>query len=190
MDFSVFPGNSGGPVFMAEGARRRPGATESQEVQFVAGMLTQQVELSGERLEIGIVTHAKFIRETVAMLDKIPGAPSPRPRRPSPNRLCPARPGGGGFGRRWARRTRNFLRNSPRRPVSVGSSPTTEQERAMSTNRVEGAIDKAAGAVKEGVGKATDNERLEAEGAAQKAKGDVQNKVGQVQDKIGDAIKK
>jgi S1-C subfamily serine protease len=72
MDFSVFPGNSGGPVFMAEGARRRPGATESQEVQFVAGILTQQVELSGERLEIGIVTHAKFIRETMAMLDKLP----------------------------------------------------------------------------------------------------------------------
>lgn len=70
MDFSVFPGNSGGPVFMAQGARRRPGSAESQEVQFVAGMLTQQVELSGERLEIGIVTHAKYIRETVAMLDK------------------------------------------------------------------------------------------------------------------------
>jgi hypothetical protein len=74
MDFSVFPGNSGGPVFMAEGARRRPGASESQEVQFVAGLLTQQVELSGERLEIGIVTHAKFIRETLALLDKVPGA--------------------------------------------------------------------------------------------------------------------
>lgn len=59
----------------------------------------------------------------------------------------------------------------------------------MSTNRVEGTIDKAAGAIKEGVGKATGNERLEAEGAVQKAKGDVQNKVGQVQDKIGDAIK-
>lgn len=73
MDFSVFPGNSGGPVFMAEGARRRPGATESQEVQFVAGILTQQVELSGERLEIGIVTHAKFIRETIAQLDKPSG---------------------------------------------------------------------------------------------------------------------
>lgn len=70
MDFSVFPGNSGGPVFMAEGARRRPGTTEAQEVQFVAGILTQQVELSGERLEIGIVTHAKFIRETIALLDK------------------------------------------------------------------------------------------------------------------------
>jgi S1-C subfamily serine protease len=77
MDFSVFPGNSGGPVFMAEGARRRPGSTESQEVQFVAGMLTQQVELSGERLEIGIVTHAKYIRETVAQLD-VPVAPTLR----------------------------------------------------------------------------------------------------------------
>jgi len=70
MDFSVFPGNSGGPVFMAEGARRRPGATESQEVQFIAGILTQQVELSGERLEIGIVTHAKYIRETIGLLDR------------------------------------------------------------------------------------------------------------------------
>ncbi len=69
LDFSVFPGNSGGPVFMAEGARRRPGATEAREVQFVAGILTQQVELSGERLEIGIVTHARFVRETVAMID-------------------------------------------------------------------------------------------------------------------------
>ncbi|EJL29217.1 Trypsin [Caulobacter sp. AP07] len=75
MDFSVFPGNSGGPVFMAQGARRRPGSTESQEVQFVAGMLTQQVELSGERLEIGIVTHAKYIREAVALIDKLAGPP-------------------------------------------------------------------------------------------------------------------
>jgi uncharacterized protein YjbJ (UPF0337 family) len=60
----------------------------------------------------------------------------------------------------------------------------------MSTNRVEGAVDKGVGAVKEAAGKATGNERLEAEGAAQKVKGDVQNKVGQAQDKIGDAIKK
>jgi uncharacterized protein YjbJ (UPF0337 family) len=60
----------------------------------------------------------------------------------------------------------------------------------MSTNRVEGAIDKGIGAIKEAAGKATGNERLEAEGVAQKVKGDVQNKVGQAQDKIGDAIKK
>jgi hypothetical protein len=81
LDFSVFPGNSGGPVFMAEGARRRPGATEAQEVQFIAGMLTQQVELSGERLEIGIVTHARYIREAIRMLDGI--APPP-PQRSEP----------------------------------------------------------------------------------------------------------
>lgn len=90
MDFSVFPGNSGGPVFMAEGARRRPGASESQEVQFVAGLLTQQVELSGERLEIGIVTHAKFIRETLAILDKVPGAPVTQAKASRPE---PAMPG-------------------------------------------------------------------------------------------------
>lgn len=84
LDFSVFPGNSGGPVFMAEGARRRPGATETQEVQFVAGMLTQQVELSGERLEIGIVTHARFIREAVAMIDGVMPADAPGPELPTP----------------------------------------------------------------------------------------------------------
>ena len=83
LDFSVFPGNSGGPVFMAEGARRRPGAAETQEVQFIAGMLTQQVELSGERLEIGIVTQARFIRETIAMLDGVK-PPPPRPSEPPP----------------------------------------------------------------------------------------------------------
>jgi uncharacterized protein YjbJ (UPF0337 family) len=60
----------------------------------------------------------------------------------------------------------------------------------MSTNRVEGAVDKGLGAIKEAAGKATGNERLQAEGAAQKAKGDIQNKIGKTQDKIGDAIKR
>lgn len=69
LDFTVFPGNSGGPVFMAEGLRRRPGGGESQEVQFIAGLLTQQVELNSERLEIGIVTHARYIHETLALMD-------------------------------------------------------------------------------------------------------------------------
>lgn len=60
----------------------------------------------------------------------------------------------------------------------------------MSTNRIEGAVDKGVGAAKEAVGRAIGNERLEAEGLAQKSKGDVQNKVGQAQDKIADAIKR
>lgn len=75
LDFSVFPGNSGGPVFMSAAARRRVGAVEAgQDVQFIAGLLTQQVELNNERLEIGIVTHAKYIRETIALMDN-PAAP-------------------------------------------------------------------------------------------------------------------
>jgi len=69
LDFRVFPGNSGGPVFMSESDHRRPGADGSQDVQFIAGMLTQQVELNDVRLEIGIVTDAEFIRETIAELD-------------------------------------------------------------------------------------------------------------------------
>lgn len=73
LDFTVFPGNSGGPVFISQ-ARRRVGSTDSQDVQFIAGLLTQQVELNNERLEIGIVTHAKYIRETIALMED-PQAP-------------------------------------------------------------------------------------------------------------------
>jgi hypothetical protein len=73
LDFSVFPGNSGGPVFMSDQAHRRPGAA-AQDVEFIAGLLTQQVELNSERLEIGIVTHAKYIRETLSLMDN-PAAP-------------------------------------------------------------------------------------------------------------------
>jgi hypothetical protein len=46
-------------------------------VQFIAGMLTQQVELNDVRLEIGIVTDAEFIRETIAELDQPPGPSTP-----------------------------------------------------------------------------------------------------------------
>ena len=76
LDFSVFPGNSGGPVFMRDEARRAPsdGSEPAQDVEFIAGLLTQQVELNNERLEIGIVTHAKYIRETIALIDN-PDAP-------------------------------------------------------------------------------------------------------------------
>jgi hypothetical protein len=76
LDFSVFPGNSGGPVFMHNVARRASGdaAQPPQDVEFIAGLLTQQVELNSERLEIGIVTHAKYIRETIDLVDD-PAAP-------------------------------------------------------------------------------------------------------------------
>lgn len=75
LDFSVFPGNSGGPVFMRSGLQRASvGGRPGQDGQFIAGLLTQQVELNNERLEIGIVTHAKYIRETIGLVDN-PAAP-------------------------------------------------------------------------------------------------------------------
>ena len=69
LDFAVFPGNSGGPVFMSQQAHRRVGVEGDQPAEFIAGLLTQQVELNSERLEIGIVTHAQFIREAIGLLD-------------------------------------------------------------------------------------------------------------------------
>ena len=75
LDFAVFPGNSGGPVFMHGVRRESTDAVQApQDVEFIAGLLTQQVELNNERLEIGIVTHAKYIRETIDLIDN-PSAP-------------------------------------------------------------------------------------------------------------------
>ena len=82
LDFSVFPGNSGGPVFVSHpikdaGVTKVSDAPDGPDsgVGFIAGLLTQQVELNSERLEIGIVTHAKYIHETIALLQN-PLAPS------------------------------------------------------------------------------------------------------------------
>jgi S1-C subfamily serine protease len=74
LDFSVFPGNSGGPVFVnrvenaPSGMQQASNTTAAPSEGFIAGLLTQQVELNDERLEIGIVTHAKYIRETIALM--------------------------------------------------------------------------------------------------------------------------
>lgn len=84
LDFSVFPGNSGGPVFTAAGARRPAvsevaDAAEPAAPQFIAGVLTQQVELKNDRLEIGIVTHAAYVREAIALLDGVAPTPAELP---------------------------------------------------------------------------------------------------------------
>ncbi|HLK25476.1 MAG TPA: serine protease [Caulobacteraceae bacterium] len=77
LDFRVFPGNSGGPVYISDANRRVPGEPQPKDAEFVTGMLTQQVELNNERLEIGIVTDAAFIRDTIALLDQ-PTSPPPQ----------------------------------------------------------------------------------------------------------------
>jgi hypothetical protein len=67
LDFTVFPGNSGGPVFWTPSARKRPGTMEP-ESPFIAGLLSQEVRVNDEQLEIGVVTHAAFVREVIDML--------------------------------------------------------------------------------------------------------------------------
>jgi len=68
LDFTVFPGNSGGPVFWTPSARKRPGTTEPGTA-FIAGLLSKEVRVGDDALEIGVVTHAVFIREAIALLD-------------------------------------------------------------------------------------------------------------------------
>ena len=65
LDLNVFPGYSGGPVFSA-GATP---AADGQNTPFIAGLITQEMELDSQNLSIGFVTHAKFIRETLDLLD-------------------------------------------------------------------------------------------------------------------------
>ncbi len=68
LDLNVFPGYSGGPVFTDH-----PSA-DGQAEPFVAGIVTQEMELDSQNLSIGFVTHAEFIRETLDLLDH-PDAP-------------------------------------------------------------------------------------------------------------------
>jgi hypothetical protein len=73
LDFNVFPGNSGGPVYVSENSHAAPTAAGPG---FIAGMLTQQVELNSQNLSIGIVTDARFVRETLSLLDNPNAVPA------------------------------------------------------------------------------------------------------------------
>lgn len=80
LDFSVFPGNSGGPVFITPSVQR---TASTPAHPMIAGILTQQVEVSGQPLGIGVVVHARYIAETVDLLyggrRPITTAPAPAP---------------------------------------------------------------------------------------------------------------
>lgn len=73
IDFPVFPGNSGGPVFWTPAARKLPGTVQPGH-PFIAGVLTSEVRPSGEPLGIGVVAHAVYVREAIALLDVSPRA--------------------------------------------------------------------------------------------------------------------
>lgn len=71
LDFSVFAGNSGGPVYVIRSLNGRPPDIT------VTGILTQELRLKDDRLEIGNVTHAAYIAETLALVDSPPAEVTP-----------------------------------------------------------------------------------------------------------------
>jgi S1-C subfamily serine protease len=60
IDLTAAPGNSGGPVFMS-----RAGAEP-----LVTGVLIKEVEDDGQRLEVGVVADAVFVRQTIDLMLK------------------------------------------------------------------------------------------------------------------------
>tara|TARA_R110002124_G_scaffold24742_2_gene90275 strand:+ start:68 stop:877 length:810 start_codon:yes stop_codon:yes gene_type:complete len=68
LDFPVHAGDSGGPVFWTPSARRLPG-TVTPDHPFIAGVLVQTVEVDGQGLGIGVVAHAQYVREAIALMD-------------------------------------------------------------------------------------------------------------------------
>ncbi len=84
LDFRVFAGNSGGPVFITPDMRRHPGAAANDErAQFVAGMLTKQSMEGDKPLELGVVIHAVYIRQVIAQLDQAQPAGEPPAAQPA-----------------------------------------------------------------------------------------------------------
>lgn len=71
LDFTVFPGNSGGPIFWTPAARTIPGKAEPQH-PFIAGVLAQEVKVGDERLDLGVAVHAVHVREAISLLDAPP----------------------------------------------------------------------------------------------------------------------
>jgi hypothetical protein len=87
IDLTAVPGNSGGPVFMTSQGGK--GHT------FIAGVLIKQVEDDSQRLELGVVSDAIFVRETINLMLKAQGngvnpSASLKPAAPAPMRT----PGG------------------------------------------------------------------------------------------------
>jgi hypothetical protein len=76
LDFRVFPGNSGGPVWLDDA--QTASVPDAPKTPVIAGLLTQQVEKGDQNLGIGIVTQAQFIRDTLSLLDS-PARVRPRP---------------------------------------------------------------------------------------------------------------
>jgi len=68
LDFSVFAGNSGGPVYVVRSGRPAAGGGNPASSVLITGLLTQQMKLNDDRLAIGNVTQADYIVETISLM--------------------------------------------------------------------------------------------------------------------------
>jgi S1-C subfamily serine protease len=83
LDFEVFEGNSGGPVFLYSQSRVYGGGTHAGSVRMLMGVVSQersisetvktldQVSTKRHKLAIAVCVHASFIRE---LIEKLPSA--------------------------------------------------------------------------------------------------------------------
>jgi len=68
IDYNVWPGNSGGPVYLCERARWLNGPKTFSSVNIIMGLVSQQLVVSNQRLEVAIVVPAHFVKETIDLL--------------------------------------------------------------------------------------------------------------------------
>ena len=61
LDFTVFGGNSGGPVYVVRTINGRPQVT-------ITGVLTQELRFKDDRLQIGRITHAVHVAEALSLM--------------------------------------------------------------------------------------------------------------------------
>ena len=80
IDFRVFPGNSGGPVYMSERRTLEAGSLDSVTIRGIIGLVSQEAKISETvtslneqsirtyQLGLGVVVPARFILETISRL--------------------------------------------------------------------------------------------------------------------------
>lgn len=71
-DFEVFPGNSGGPVYLSSRSRVISGGLSVGAYDAIVGLLTQQKISQGQALKMGVVVPASFILQTISKLPMNP----------------------------------------------------------------------------------------------------------------------
>lgn len=91
LDSPLFPGNSGGPVFLYSENRVMKGGTHIGVSQCMVGVVSEertvderlqgidQVTVKKHRLGLAVVVHAAFVRQLVGQLFQKPSATPPRP---------------------------------------------------------------------------------------------------------------